>query len=378
MAGNKEQIKEQLKADPRVNALADSRRRGNIPGVVTAAELRQFGYDVEPDWKYTTGNADAGGRLQRGIMDPSSTAGDIITGAGTTLLGLGTAGAFGYGPLAGASAAPGAAAAADPLAGTVYAPVSAGASQGVSSGGGGLGGFFGGILGGAKKGLGWLFGNSGGAGTARDILGGAGGAAASIAQTQAANRANQLYAQYLRAGLGTQREQEETTRDKNFWDQQVQRESEGRASGTDAWNKLLATQHTLSPGPRPQLSPYSVKPREATDTERSGAQALSAEVMRRLEGGNPLPMPTRRADISPDVGMDMDLASAGGVEQTLGWLAPIFGAFRPPPTANMPPTPNTPSTSTTPPSPSQKTAAAFNPFDPDDPNSPYRFYPRGV
>ncbi len=118
--------------------------------------------------------------------------------------------------------------------------------------------------------------------------------------------------------------------DRDYFNQSVQREAEGRASGTDAWQKLLSAQRTLSPGARPQLAgQYSVAPRQATDMERQGADAMTQEVMARLTGGNPIAAPTRRPVTADDsaVRVDPRLLDAGGLEKTAGWLAPILTAL---------------------------------------------------
>jgi hypothetical protein len=65
---------------------------------------------------------------------------------------------------------------------------------------------------------------------------------------------------------------------------------------SSAWESLLSAQRTLNPGARPQLAgKYAVAPRTATGIERQGADALTPEVMARLQGGNPIAVPTRRA-----------------------------------------------------------------------------------
>ena len=65
--------------------------------------------------------------------------------------------------------------------------------------------------------------------------------------------------------------------------------------------------------------PYSVAPRQATETERGGAEALTREVMARLQGGNPIAAPTERP-----MTVDPRLLKAGRAEKTLGWLAPAL------------------------------------------------------
>ena len=53
MSQQEDQLKAQIESDPRVQQLARSRQRGSMPGVVSAAELRQMGYPVTDNgWKY--------------------------------------------------------------------------------------------------------------------------------------------------------------------------------------------------------------------------------------------------------------------------------------------------------------------------------------
>jgi hypothetical protein len=144
------------------------------------------------------------------------------------------------------------------------------------------------------------------------ILGAGGAGLGAASQASATNRGEQFSGQALLEQLLQQR-------DSQFQNQTIAREQEGRASGTDAWRKLLASQRTLSPSTRPSLSPYSVGQRQATDTERQGASAMSAEVMARLQGGNPMAPVTQRP-----LAMDPSLLNAGGFEKTAGWLSPIL------------------------------------------------------
>jgi hypothetical protein len=226
--------------------------------------------------------------------------------AGLAATGLGAAG---IGPLAGVmGAGAGAAGAGGATLGTTglsavgaqsaasilgAAPVAAGAAGGgaAAAGGGALGFLRGG----------W-----------RDLAGAGGAALGAISETQANNRGTQF---------GGQMDLERLLmdRDESTMRQTIAREQEGREGGSDAWRKLMAAQNTLSPSTRPSLSPYSVAPRTATDPERQGAEAMSAEVLARLQGGNPL-APVERRPMS----IDPNLLRPGGVEQATGWLSPVL------------------------------------------------------
>lgn len=163
---------------------------------------------------------------------------------------------------------------------------------------------------------------------ASPILGAAGAGIGAASQASAQNRGEQFAGQQDLAQLIMQREmgkaQLEGQADRDVFDQSIRREQEGRDGRADAWRKLQSAQRTLSPGARPQLSPYSVAPRQATDTERQGAEALSAEVMARLQGGNPIAAPTRRDVNISAPNVDPGLLKAGGMEKAGGILAPIL------------------------------------------------------
>jgi hypothetical protein len=175
--------------------------------------------------------------------------------------------------------------------------------------------------GGAAGGAGWLASLGG----AKGVMGLAGTGLSAYANSQAQNRDATLGAQSDMERAIIAREGLETVRDRDQFDQGIAREQEGRVGRDDAWKKLLSAQRTLSPGPRPQLSPYSVAPRQATDMERSGAEAMTQEVMGRLQGGNPIQAPARRAPLGAPA-MDPSLMKPGGLESTLGWLSPLLQA----------------------------------------------------
>lgn len=131
---------------------------------------------------------------------------------------------------------------------------------------------------------------------------------------QAKNRGTKLEAQMDLEQLLMQRELAEQQ-------QRIAREQEGRAGGNDAFRRLLLAQRVLAPGPRPQLSPYSLKPRQATDLERQGADAMTQEVMARLTGGNPIPQYQPRP-----LEVDRRLLDPSKSEKWLGWLGAGAGA----------------------------------------------------
>jgi hypothetical protein len=107
-------------------------------------------------------------------------------------------------------------------------------------------------------------------------------------------------------------------RDRETQTMRVQREQEGRAGASDAWRKLLATDYAQRPNAAPALSPYS-KPRRDLSGLRPGADALQAEVMQRLTGGNPI-APIQQRPLS----VDPSLLRGGGAERAANILGPIL------------------------------------------------------
>lgn len=180
------------------------------------------------------------------------------------------------------------------------ASAAASAAPAATTGGGGM---FGGLLGGLTK-----FASNPLVQMASKGLG-------AFAQGQAQNRGAQFGGQLdLEALL--------MARDAQFQNQQIQREQEGRAGSSDAIRKLIAMQHLTNPGARPQLSPYSVAPRQATGMERQGADALTQEVMARLMGGNPIPQVQQRP-----LSVDPNLLRSGWLEQIAGIASPALGVL---------------------------------------------------
>jgi hypothetical protein len=134
-------------------------------------------------------------------------------------------------------------------------------------------------------------GTGGLAGTIMDIAGTGLGA---ISQAKATNRGEKL---------GGQMDLEQLL---------MARESQGAGLQSDAWRKLLAAQRVVNPGPRPQLSPYSIAPRQATQAELTGADALTRDVLARLSG------PQRPLAVDPK------LLDPGLMEQIAGYASPVL------------------------------------------------------
>ena len=144
---------------------------------------------------------------------------------------------------------------------------------------------------------------TGGASLALTGLGAGLGAAS---QGMANNRGEKFAGQMDLERLMLEREQQ-------LQNQQIDREQEGRAGASDAWRKLLSTQHTLAPGARPQLSPYSIAPRQPNEAEQVGANYLGGQSLARLQNGNPIPQVTQHP-----LQVDPKLLNAGWLERLLG------------------------------------------------------------
>jgi hypothetical protein len=144
-----------------------------------------------------------------------------------------------------------------------------------------------------------------------DILGAFGAGSGAYSQGQAQNRGTQLDAQMEMERLLQDRERQ-------AFNEQILAERSNRESGQDAWRRLIAAQHMKSPGPQPMLTPYSVAPRARTGAELQGADAMTQEVMKRLQGGGTItPTPSRAPNI------DMGLTKPGIMEKILGIGAPV-------------------------------------------------------
>lgn len=166
----------------------------------------------------------------------------------------------------------------------------------------GLGGFFKGLL---KVGASAIPGVG-------PLLGAAGAATGSISQAKASNRGEQFGGQMDLQRLLMERDQQAFNND-------VLYQREGRTSQSDAARKLIASQRLSSPSAKPMLSPYDTPQRTPTGMEMQGMDALSREVLARLQGGNPLQRPTQAP-----MQVDPKLLKAGKLEQILGYASPAL------------------------------------------------------
>lgn len=111
-------------------------------------------------------------------------------------------------------------------------------------------------------------------------------------------------------------------RDQQAFNNSIAREQEGRAGSSDAFRKLMASGRVLNPAARPNVSPYAAPPRMASDAERSGASALQAEVLARLQGGNPIGAFQQRP-----VNIDPKLLNPGILERIFGIASPVLSGY---------------------------------------------------
>jgi hypothetical protein len=148
-----------------------------------------------------------------------------------------------------------------------------------------------------------------------------GGAAGSMAN----NRGEAFSGQMALANLLQQRDlsnrQLGMQADNAYLGNQIAREQEGRTGQQDAWRKLLASQHTLSPTQLPMVSQYQTPQRMPTAAEQTGASALTDQVLARLQGGNPI-APVERSNVAsgfdPLSVVDPKLLKSGVLEKILG------------------------------------------------------------
>jgi len=165
-----------------------------------------------------------------------------------------------------------------------------------------------------------------------DALGGAGKALQASSQASASNRGTKFEGQLDYARLLAERDAEnarlKAQADNDFVDNTIKREVEGRAGRQDAWRKLLSAQNLMNPAEMPNVSPYAAAQRKPTDMERQGADALSAEVLARLQGGNPMEDIRRRdpgLEFDPTALVDPRLLDASKGEKRKGWLGALLG-----------------------------------------------------
>lgn len=277
-----------------------------------------------PQWNQRTGAWET--PLDFGNMLTAGTIAGLTAGAGSAFLGGGAAaaGAGGGGAAAGGSAATAAPLGGLGAAGGVALPTFGGAAA--TGGSAAIGSASAGTA--ATTGTMGTIGKILGSRAAGAIGTGLGAASQSMANNRSTTISNQQLLAALLQNRETERQRLLADAQRDEFNQGIARQQEGRASGSDAWRKLLSSQRTLSPGAKPQLAgPYNVAPRQATDTERAGASAMSDEVMARLTGGNPLAPVTRRpVDFAydPRETIDERLAKAGKAETAMGWLSPIL------------------------------------------------------
>lgn len=175
-------------------------------------------------------------------------------------------------------------------------------------------------------------GTGGLSGTLGDIFGAGGAGLGGYASDSAKNRDAQFSGQMDLAKLLNDREMERqrlgANADNDYTSNQIARSQEGRASLQDAWRKLQSAQHVTNPGARPQLAgPYNVAPRQASGAEQQGADAMTQEVMARLQGGNPIaPVDKRSVNLGydPMSTVDPKLLKTPGGERLSGILGPLF------------------------------------------------------
>ena len=259
---------------------------------------------------------------QNGVMlpkgseiDPAGNANEPNNKLRNTLIGAGIAGAAatglgaaGIGPMAGAfGGASGAAGAVAPSvvgggvpSGLGFGGLSAGQAYGAAApaAGGGIGGFFG-------KAANFLKGNAG------QIAGAVGSALGAGASAAAHNRGVTLDADIARAQLDQQA-------GRDFFDQTLAREDEGRKKQRNAWemsNRAAYVKNAPDNLNRTSLSPYSKPLAGPSGDQRTAATGMFDQMSQQLAEGNTVEKPQR-------VGTDVRVQQPGFFEKWGGMLAP--------------------------------------------------------
>lgn len=229
--------------------------------------------------------------------------------AGLGVAGIGPlAGVMGGGSAAGGSGAVNAAgvftnpAYAGAMAPFAPAGMAAGAATGTAAAAGGGGGFF-------NRAWDFMNGKSG------QILGAAGKAFGSAADTAAHNRGVQFDADIAKAQLEQQAE-------RDYNDQMLKREQEGRAKQKNAWemmNRAAYVQDAPANLNTTNLSPYSREIKGPNEGQRAGATSMFEQMSQHLKEGNTMEAPRR-------VGTDVQVQQPGFFEKWGGVIAPGLDA----------------------------------------------------
>ena len=161
---------------------------------------------------------------------------------------------------------------------------------------------------------------------------GVGKALQAKSQAAASNRGTKFEGQLDFARLMAERDAEnarlKAQADNDFVTNTIAREKEGRDGRSSAWKGLLSAQALLNPAAMPNVSPYAAPQRQVTAAERQGGDALTAEVMARLTGGNPMEAIRRRdpgLEYDPTQQVDLGLLNPSKGETRSGWLGALFG-----------------------------------------------------
>ncbi len=228
--------------------------------------------------------------------EPNNKLRNGLIGAGIGAAALTGLGAAGIGPMAGMLGGGGAAAGAG------------GAGAAGAGGGASAAGTAAAVVGGGafSKIGGFLKNNAG------SLIGAAGSAMGSAANSAAHNRGVQLEADIAKAHLEQQAE-------RDYNDQLLRREDEGRKKERNAWEMLhraAYVQNAPSDLNTTKLSTYSKSIAGPDANQRMAATGLGADMSKRLAEGNTIEMPKR-------VGTNVTVQQPGAFEKIGGLLAPV-------------------------------------------------------
>jgi hypothetical protein len=151
------------------------------------------------------------------------------------------------------------------------------------------------------------------------VLAAAGAGAGAASNAMAGNRGAQIEAQLAQEDMRLRQS-------RDFYDQMLAREDEGRRSGADAWKRLMQVEYMSGAKgyePPAGLKSFGFGPKAPTETELAGAHQVRDEVQKRLYGGNPVPAPTKPTPFT----IDPKLLKSGIWEKILGIAGPAAQAL---------------------------------------------------
>lgn len=172
------------------------------------------------------------------------------------------------------------------------------------------------------------------------IAGMAGAGLGAAAQSNAANRGTNIDVGFGEEQMNQGRERlrldaSRLSQDQlnDYYDNSIARETEGRTGRNDAMRGVQQAEYLKNRSGYAAPSGTSAigfGPKASTDAEKQAAELMRMEVMKRLEGGNPLEAPTMPTPVQPGMPgqyqVDPKLRKPGMFEKIAGVAAPVLAA----------------------------------------------------